>query len=99
MPTRRIMQTRCVCRWAGYDVQHVARVRGIKRLSDRKKDSGEKGKSTRSPKKKSASSADQSDGARRSGGAKWGRVLRTAYDDALREPVPAEFLDLLGKLD
>jgi len=26
-------------------------------------------------------------------------VLRTAYDDALREPVPDEFTDLLGKLD
>jgi len=28
-----------------------------------------------------------------------GRALRTAYDDALREPVPDDFLDLIGKLD
>ncbi len=28
-----------------------------------------------------------------------GRALRTAYDDMLRESVPKDFLDLLGKLD
>jgi len=27
-----------------------------------------------------------------------GRALRSAYDDTLREPVPDEFLDILGKL-
>ncbi len=28
-----------------------------------------------------------------------GRALRTAYDDMLREDVPKDFLDLLGRLD
>ena len=28
-----------------------------------------------------------------------GRALRTVYDDMLREDVPKDFLDLLGKLD
>jgi len=28
-----------------------------------------------------------------------GRALRTVYDDTLREAVPRDFLDLLGKLD
>lgn len=28
-----------------------------------------------------------------------GRALRTVYDDMLREAVPKDFLDLLGKLD
>lgn len=28
-----------------------------------------------------------------------GRALRTVYDDTLRESVPDEFTDLLGKLD
>ncbi|MBA3666565.1 MAG: hypothetical protein H0W65_02425 [Sphingomonas sp.] len=28
-----------------------------------------------------------------------GRALRTVYDDMLREEVPTDFLDLLGKLD
>ena len=27
-----------------------------------------------------------------------GRALRTVYDDTLREPVPDDFTDLLGKL-
>lgn len=37
--------------------------------------------------------------AARLSGSNVGRVLRTAYDDALREAVPDEFLKLLGKLD
>ena len=28
-----------------------------------------------------------------------GRALRTVYDDMLREAVPKDFIDLLGKLD
>lgn len=28
-----------------------------------------------------------------------GRALKTVYDDMLREDVPQDFLDLLGKLD
>lgn len=28
-----------------------------------------------------------------------GRALRTVYDETLREDVPPDFLDLLGKLD
>ena len=28
-----------------------------------------------------------------------GRALRTVYDDTLREDIPRDFLDLLGKLD
>ncbi|MEA1071894.1 NepR family anti-sigma factor [Sphingomonas sp. LY29] len=28
-----------------------------------------------------------------------GRALRTVYDDTVREQVPQDFLDLLGKLD
>lgn len=28
-----------------------------------------------------------------------GRALRTVYDEMLREEVPKDFLDLLGKLD
>ena len=38
-------------------------------------------------------------GAARLSGTNVGRVLRTAYDDALREAVPDEFINLLGKLD
>lgn len=28
-----------------------------------------------------------------------GRALRTVYDETLREDIPEDFLDLLGKLD
>ncbi|HEY8591702.1 MAG TPA: NepR family anti-sigma factor [Sphingomicrobium sp.] len=28
-----------------------------------------------------------------------GRALRSVYDDTLREPVPDDFLSLIGKLD
>ena len=28
-----------------------------------------------------------------------GRALRTVYDETLREDIPNDFLDLLGKLD
>lgn len=28
-----------------------------------------------------------------------GRALRTVYDETLREEIPKDFLDLLGKLD
>lgn len=35
---------------------------------------------------------------RKNRGADVGRALRTIYDDTLREPVPDDFSDLLGKL-
>jgi hypothetical protein len=76
-------------------------------LSDRDKVDDEDGTPPSSAKKRGAGSAD-SGGARGGGGksggrrarnSNWGRVLRTAYDDTLREPVPDDFRDLLGKLD
>lgn len=37
-------------------------------------------------------------GARKHRSADLGRALRSVYDDTLRESVPDDFLDLLGKL-
>ena len=37
-------------------------------------------------------------GARKHRAADLGRALRSVYDDTLRESVPDDFLDLLGKL-
>jgi hypothetical protein len=37
-------------------------------------------------------------GPKRSGGSDVGKALRTVYDDALKEDIPPEMLDLLGKL-
>jgi hypothetical protein len=38
-------------------------------------------------------------GGRRSGGGDVGNALKAAYDDALKEDIPADLLALLGKLD
>lgn len=37
-------------------------------------------------------------GRKSNSGSDIGRALRSAYDDTVREPVPDEFMDLLGKL-
>lgn len=37
-------------------------------------------------------------GVRKQRGSELGRALRSIYDDTLRESVPDDFLDLLGKL-
>ena len=52
---------------------------------------------------KRADSKNKKSGANRSGGrggrvTDVGRALRSAYDETLREDVPDDFLDLLGKL-
>jgi hypothetical protein len=70
-------------------------------LSDRSKRDDAKGRSSRTASRRAG--RDSGDRANKSSvrlsGSNIGRVLRTAYDDALREPVPDDFLNLLGKLD
>lgn len=70
-------------------------------MGDQEKRDGAKGKSSRiaapRPNRKGGDKSGKS--AARLSGSNVGRVLRTAYDDALREAVPDEFLNLLGKLD
>ena len=61
---------------------------------------GAKGKASGSGKRGTpAKGSGSGKGAARLSGSNVGRVLRTAYDDALREAVPDDFLKLLGKLD
>ena len=69
----------------------ATRARGDERLSGKRGGksggtgrTGGPGKPPRQPKKPRASDL--------------GRALRSVYDDTLREPVPDEFLDILGKL-
>jgi len=45
-----------------------------------------------------AGSGPREKGARKHRTADLGRALRSVYDDTLRESVPDDFLDLLGKL-
>ena len=71
-------------------------------MSDRDKTDDEDGTPPSSAKRRGAGGADSGGGrggSRRTRNSNWGRVLRTAYDDTLREPVPDDFRDLLGKLD
>ena len=69
------------------------RARGDDRLSARKRSQKEGAEdSTRSDKPASSGKPKKS----RPGDL--GRALRTIYDDTLREPVPDDFLSLIGKL-
>jgi Anti-sigma factor NepR len=63
-------------------------------LGEQKKRHGAKGKDGGSGR-----GGGSGKGGARLSGSNVGRVLRTAYDDALCEAVPDEFLKLLGKLD
>jgi hypothetical protein len=63
---------------------------GDERLSGTSKSKGQSGSgAAKSPEKKNRTEKRGS----------VGRALRTVYDDMLREEVPKDFLDLLGKLD
>lgn len=61
--------------------------------ANKRSESGKAGESRRS---KKLSATDRSGRKQRSGDL--GRALRTVYDDTLRETVPDDFLDLIGKL-
>ena len=65
-------------------------VGGDERLSGNSTTSGNRGKPQARP-------ADAKSRNTKTGNV--GRALRTAYDDMLRESIPKDFMDLLGKLD
>ena len=69
------------------------RVRGNDRLSDRKL-----GESDGPKTKKEDSGSKPPVKPRAKRGADVGRALRSVYDETVREDVPDDFLDLLGKL-
>jgi hypothetical protein len=72
----------------------VARARGDERLSGK-----DRGKPDRAPNSDGPTvPASPEKKGRKQRPADVGRALRTVYDDTLRESVPSEFLDLLGKL-
>ena len=48
--------------------------------------------------RRSRKSAASDRGGRKHRSGDLGRALRTVYDDTLREPVPDDFLNLIGKL-
>ncbi len=79
------------------------RARGDERLSGRQRESHgiDRSKSTSkgAGKAKAATgAAPHPKGARKQRAADLGRALRSVYDDTLRETVPNDFTELLGKL-
>ena len=67
---------------------------GVERLSGSKKAEDRKAGNDRV----SAKGAAREQKKRKATGGAISRALRSVYDDTLREDVPADFLDLLGKL-
>ena len=61
-------------------------IEGLSADSNESHPQDDKTKSTKGAKRRSAAGDDV------------GKALRSAYDEALREDVPDDFLDLLGKL-
>jgi hypothetical protein len=72
------------------DKAHVPAREGDERLSGTDKASGSRGESDTGPANNKKKRKEKS--------APIGRALRSVYDDTLREEVPRDFLDLLGKL-
>lgn len=72
---------------------HPAR-RGVERLSDKDKGGSRRGAEKAVAHKKAP---DEKKGRKQRAG-DIGRALRSIYDDTLRESVPDDFRDLLGKL-
>ena len=69
------------------------RARGDERLSAKKRSESDEAVQNKRAK---GSSTDKS--VRRQRSTDLGRALRTIYDDTLRETVPDDFVDLIGKL-
>jgi hypothetical protein len=80
--------------WPRFGARSSYPRKGEDRLSDRKV--GELSGPDETKKKKDGPAAPAKKRARRT--ADVGRALRTVYDETLREDVPDDFLDLLGKL-
>ena len=73
-------------------VRACTRARGDERLSGRQQGESGRGRHGGTPRKK----AGKKTGKHRASDI--GRALRSVYDDTLRESVPSDFNDLLGKL-
>ena len=86
-------KSRCVSR--SFEFGHAKRrMWGVERLSGSKKAENRKAGIDRVPAKGAAREQKK----RKATGGAISRALRSVYDDTLREDVPADFLDLLGRL-
>jgi hypothetical protein len=74
-----------------YDARRGTRARGDEELSAKKRSETEGAGHSRRSKKSATSDRNARKG-------DLGRALRSVYDDTLRESVPDDFLNLIGKL-
>lgn len=82
-----------------FKTRACTRVRGDERLSGKQHgESDSIGKRKSSDKAPTGKTAPREKGVRKQRASELGRALRSIYDDTLRENVPDDFLDLLGKL-
>lgn len=72
--------------------------KGDERLSGNKNAGNSRGAKDRASRRMATQAPDERKGRRQKAG-DIGRALRTIYDDTLRENVPDDFLNLLGKLN
>lgn len=86
-------KSRCVSRSWNLGMRAFA-CGGVERLSGSKKAEDRKAGNNRVPAKGAAREQKK----RKATGGAISRALRSVYDDTLGEDVPADFLDLLGKL-
>ena len=81
------------------EARACTRVRGDERLSGRQQGGSDNiGKDKDSSKARTGTTAPRDKGVRKQRASELGRALRSIYDDTLRESVPDDFTDLLGKL-
>ena len=71
---------------------------GDERLSGRQQGESDKIGKGKSGQARTGTSAPRDKGVRKQRASELGRALRSIYDDTLRESVPDDFMDLLGKL-
>jgi hypothetical protein len=88
----------CCARRLRFVARACTRVRGDERLSGRQQGESDKIGKGKSSKARTGTSAPRDKGVRKQRASELGRALRSIYDDTLRESVPDDFMDLLGKL-
>ena len=88
------VKPRCTVIVDRYGKRACTRAEGVERLSDTEKGGSPSGAGKPAAHKK----APEDRKGRKQRASDIGRALRTIYDDTLRESVPDDFSDLLGKL-
>ncbi len=92
------LSVRAWCATFAFEARACTRVRGDERLSGKQQGESDKIGRGKSSKARTGTPAPRDKGVRKQRASELGRALRSIYDDTLRESVPDDFTDLLGKL-